>query len=89
MKKIGKVQISLEFLSELLSGRSIGRPGFRIETTAPADLKVISVFPGNESNTAWMYCQSDTFDLVPDNQNPPELDPFAYTFVCEGDNPED
>lgn len=88
MKRIGKVQISLELLSEILSGRSIGRPGFRIETTAPEDLKVISIFPGNEHNTAWMYCQSESFDLVPDNENHPELDPFEYSFHYERNGPE-
>jgi hypothetical protein len=83
MRRIGKVQASLEFLSEILSGRGINWSGWCVKTTAPEDLQVIAILPGNMSDTAWIYCESKTFDLVEDLESAPELDPFEYTLVFE------
>ncbi len=83
MRRIGKVQVSLEFLSEILSGRGIAHTGYCVKTTAPEDLQIIAILPGNVSHTAWVYCESETFDPVEDLESAPELDPFEYTLVFE------
>lgn len=83
MRKIGKVQASLEFLSELLSGRATSRPGWHTETTAPNDLQVIAILPGNTLNTAWVYCESETFEPVENMEDAPELNPFEYTVTVD------
>ncbi len=80
MQKVGKVSASLEFLSEILSGRGIARPGWHIKTTAPEDLQVIAILP-RDDNTAWIYCKSDTFTLVESMEDAPELEPFEYTVI--------
>ena len=81
MRRIGKVQASLEFLSGILSGREISSIGYCVKTTAPEDLQVIAILPGNMSGTVWMYCESETFDPVEDLESAPELNPFEYSWV--------
>lgn len=82
MRRIGKVQVSLEFLSEVLRGGVTVRPGWRIETTAPDDLQVVAICPGNmPPRTVWVYCESITFAPVESIEDAPELEPFEYTVI--------
>lgn len=82
--KIAKVQISFELLSQIFSGRAGLQQGYRIETTAPTDLKIVRIsplYPENTLDTAWMYCESESFDPVSEMVDAPEIDPFEYRIV--------
>lgn len=81
MRKLAKIQISFELLSEILSGRAGLRQGYRIETTAPDDLKIVALFPNPGLSSAWMYCESASFESVSSMKDAPEVEPFEYSIV--------
>lgn len=81
MRKLAKVQISFGLLSEILSGRAGSEQGYRIETTAPDDLKIVALFSGPGLQSAWMYCESASFEPVSAMKDAPETDPFEYKII--------
>ena len=85
-RRIVKIQVSFKMLSTVFNGTSGERPGFRIETDAPSDLRVISIESGEDiegdgRGTAWVHFTSAAFEPVADGEEPPEIDPFTYRVV--------
>ncbi len=84
MRKLAKVQISFKLLSQIFSGRAGLQQGYRIETTAPTDLKIVRIsplYPENTLDTAWMYCESESFEPVSSMKDAPEIEPFEYSVI--------
>ncbi len=81
MRRLAKIQISFELLSEILSGRAGLKQGYRIETTAPDDLKIVALFPGPGLQAAWMYCESESYEPVFAMKDAPEIEPFEYSII--------
>lgn len=74
--RLARVKVSVHLIGDLLRGEL--RP---VEsTTAPADLKVVSIYQPVESGAYWFWaiCESSTFDEVPEGGIIPEIEPFVY-----------
>jgi hypothetical protein len=82
-RRIAKLSISFDLLSEILGGQSFSG-GYHITTNAPKDLKIIGFAQGNKL-MCWAYCESDTFSPVNKIEDAPIIGAFTYTITL---NPE-
>ncbi len=82
-KRVAKVRVSGELLSQILSGQVGSKPDTTIETDAPGDLRVIGVAGvPNTFDTFWLYVESQTFESVPECAEPPEIPSFTYRVIA-------
>jgi hypothetical protein len=83
MARVARVRISKEFFEMFLRGEVNARPNTVVTTNAPKDLEVLGLglpesVSGRYPHTLEIYVKSETFEDVPEGQEPPLIEPFQY-----------
>jgi hypothetical protein len=80
--------ISVELFEMILRAEVGGREGYRVETNAPKDLKVLGFAPVDGEpilRTVFAFVESESFAEVAEGSQPPLIEPFQYTMTKEDD----
>lgn len=83
MPKVARTKISKEYLESMLRADFWAHPNTVVTSNAPKDLEILGLayskdFPENPY-VLEVYVKSESFDDVPEGQEPPLIEPFYYT----------